>query len=94
MKSSTGTSAIAASGRAIDLRRIGGPVVGVILARASPFTALLFETRAEEIFSLPPAAEEAVAEDLVAFYRAADLASQGLAAAAHDAAYFREGLGA
>ncbi len=94
MKSSTGTSAFAASGRAIDLSRIGGPVFAVILILTSLFTVLLFEMRAEKIFSLPPAAEEAGAEDLVAFYRAAELTSQGLAADAYDAASFREGLGA
>lgn len=94
MKSSTGTPALAARGRAIDLSRIGGPVFAVILVLTSLFTALLFEMRAEKIFSLPPAAEAAVAEDLVAFYRAAELASEGAAANAYDAASFREGLGA
>lgn len=94
LKSLTGITAFAADGRAFDFSRIGGPVFAVILALTSLFTALLFEMRAEKIFWLPAAAEEAVAEDLVAFYRAADLASEGLAADAYDAASFREGLGA
>lgn len=72
--------------------RAGGPVFAAILIMTSLFTALLLEARADKIFSLPPSATEASAEDLVAFYRASEMAAEGRAADAYDATSFREGL--
>lgn len=72
--------------------RAGGPVVAIILVLTSLFSGALISLRAEKILSFPASATEAGAEDLVAFFRAADMAAEGNASGAYDAEAFREGL--
>lgn len=74
------------------MARAGGPVFALIILLSSFFSLALFDLRAGKIFSLPPNAAEAGAEDLVAFFRTADMAAEGRAADAYDAGAFREGL--
>ena len=92
MTSTASLPAIAESGRVRQSPRFGGVVFAVILILSSLFTATLFDLRARKIFSLPASPAEAGAEDLVAFYRASDMAAEGLAAGAYVAEDFREGL--
>lgn len=75
-----------------NLSRAGGPVFAIILILASLFSVALINLRSEKIFSLPAVAADAGAEDLVAFFRAADMAAEGNASGAYDAAAFRERL--
>lgn len=65
----------------------------LIVVLSSLFALALFDLRAAKVFSLPASAAEAGAEDLVAFFRAAEMAAEGRAADAYDAEAFRDGLG-
>ncbi len=71
----------------------GGPVFCLIVLLSALFCGVLFNVRADKIFALPEAVVEASAEDLAAFFRAAEMAAQGRAADAYDAAAFRAGIG-
>jgi hypothetical protein len=70
----------------------GGPVFALIVLMSAMFCGVLFNLRADKIFALPANAAEASAEDIVAFQRAAEMAAEGRAADAYDAAAFRKGL--
>ena len=73
--------------------RLGGRGFAAALVLSALFSLALFSARGD-IFALPPSVMEAGKQDLVAFWRAAQMALAGDAADAYDPALFREGLAA
>jgi hypothetical protein len=71
---------------------MGGRWFASALFLVSVFVLVLFEARSGKIFALPATLAEASREDLVAFWKAAHLALEGLAANAYNPAAFRAGL--
>lgn len=73
-------------------RQIGDPVFAAILALSVIFCFALFALRADKIFSFPASIADASAEDLVAFWRASQMALAGDAAAVYDRLVFQAPL--
>lgn len=71
---------------------LGGPLFGLGLTLITIFTVGLFAMRAARIFALPADVSGAPLEDLVAFWRAGELALEGRAALAYDPATLHQTL--
>ncbi len=71
-------------------RQYGGVTFTLAILLVSIFVFALFNLRADKIFTLPGSIQTASTEDLVAFWRAAQLAIEGSATSAYNAEIFKE----